>query len=322
MTTPPAIYVGIDVSKSQLDIAQAPAAQPWAVSNDAEGIQSLVLRLRELQPTLVVLEATGGYESAVVAALMAAALPVVVVNPRQARDFARAKGRLAKTDKIDAQVLADFGEAVRPQIRPVRDAALQELSGLLRRRQQLVEMLSTERNRVRQATGAVRKDINTHIHWLERRLQDLDRDLNQAIRSTPSWREKDELLQGVKGVGPVLSMTLQADLPELGQLNRKQVAALVGVAPLNRDSGQFRGRRKVWGGRSQVRAVLYMGTLVASRHNPVIREFYQRLISAGKPKKLALTACMRKLLTILNAIARDQNADPLFLSRLANQDSC
>jgi transposase len=320
--TAPAIYVGIDVSKSQLDVGQTPPAPAWSVANNPEGIAGLVRRLKELAPELVVMEATGGFEAAVAAALLAASLPVVVVNPRQVRDFARAKGRLAKTDKLDAQVLADFGAAVRPQLRALPSAAVQGLAGLLRRRHQIVEMLTAERNRARMATAVVRKDINAHVHWLEKRLKDLDRDLGQAIRSTPAWREKDELLQGVKGVGPVLSTTLLAELPELGHLNRKQVAALVGVAPLNRDSGQYRGQRKVWGGRPRVRAVLYMGALVASRHNAAIRPMYQRLIAAGKPEKVALTACMRKLLIMLNALIRDATLLPILPQGLAPQDSC
>ncbi len=318
---PPAIFVGIDVSKARLDVAQAPAAPAWAAANSGEGISELVQRLQRLAPALIVLEATGGYESAAVAALMAASLPVVVVNPRQVRDFARAKNRLAKTDKIDAQVLADFGEAVRPELRPLPDVAAKELGALVRRRQQIVEMLTAETNRSLLATAAVGKDIEDHIQWLRNRLKDLNRDLKEAIRSTPGWRERDDLLRSEKGVGPVLSLVLTADLPELGQLNRKKISTLVGLAPLNRDSGQFRGKRKIWGGRPTVRAALYMGTLVATRHNSVIRAFYQRLITSGKPKKLALTACMHKFLIILNGIVRDAEALSL-TPGLASQDSC
>ena len=319
---PPTTFVGIDVSKSQLDVAQLPERRSWSVSNDVEGIGDLVRDLATLAPALVVLEATGGYESSVFAALITARLPAVVVNPRQIRAFARAKNRLAKTDKIDAQVLAEFAEAVRPEVRPVPDEALQELSGLLRRRKQLVEMLTAERNRSLMATPAVRKDIRAHIHWLERRLQDIETGLDQAIRSTPAWQERDKLVQGEKGVGPVLSMTMLADLPELGRLNRKEISALVGVAPFNQDSGRFRGKRKVWGGRRSVRAVLYMAALAASRHNPEIRPFYQRLLAAGKPKKVALTACMRKLLIRLNAIVREGQSLEIMSVRLASQDSC
>jgi len=270
----------------------------------------LVARLDQLRPALVVLEATGGMELPLVGALAAAGLPVVVINPRQAREFAKATGRLAKTDAIDAQVLAHFAEAVRPRLRPLADAAAQELSALMTRRRQLIEMLTAERNRLRTAAPAVRPDIQEHIRWLERRLADLDGDLSQTIRSSDIWREKDDLLQSAPGVGPVVSTTLLADLPELGALNRKEIAALVGVAPLNRDSGTLRGRRTVWGGRSKVRSALYMATLVATQRNPVIRIFYQRLLSAGKPKKVALTACMRKLLTILNAMIRSRTPWP------------
>lgn len=320
MTSP--IYIGIDVSKSRLDIAQTPGEDSWSTGNDPEGISGLVRRLTKLAPALVVMESTGGFEYALAAALIAASVRVVVVNPRQVRDYARATGRLAKTDKIDARVLAAFGEAIKPELRQLPDTALRELSGLLRRRQQVVEMLTAERNRMGLAAGAVRKDISAHIHWLQGRLEDLDKDLREAIRATPAWREKDDLLQSIKGVGPVLATTLLAELPELGQLNRKQIAALVGVAPLNRDSGQYRGKRKVWGGRNQVRAVLYMAALSASRHNPVIRPVYQRLLAAGKPDKVALTACMRKLLIMLNGIMRDGKVLNILPPPLASQHSC
>ncbi|MCJ7511244.1 MAG: IS110 family transposase [Dehalococcoidia bacterium] len=302
--TPAKFYVGVDVAKDWLDVAQRPEGAPWRVSNDERGIAALVERLVQLRPALVVLEATGGMEMPVVGALVVAQLPTAVVNPRQVREFARATGRLAKTDAIDAQVLAQFGEAVRPELRPFPDAATQELSALLTRRRQLVGMLTAEKNRLRTAAKAVRADVQEHIRWLERRLSDLDGQLAQSIRSSPSWRERDNLLKSTPGVGPVLSVTLLAELPELGTLGRKEIAALVGVAPLNRDSGHFRGKRSVWGGRSRVRAALYMAALVAARCNPVLRAFYQRLVEAGKPKKVALTACMHKLLTILNAMIR------------------
>ena len=307
---PSNIYVGIDVAKERLDVAPRPVGAGWQVANDERGVVELVARLDQLRPALVVLEATGGMELPLVGALAAAGLPVVVINPRQAREFAKATGRLAKTDAIDAQVLAHFAEAVRPRLRPLADAAAQELSALMTRRRQLIEMLTAERNRLRTAAPAVRPDIQEHIRWLERRLADLDGDLSQTIRSSDIWREKDDLLQSAPGVGPVVSTTLLADLPELGALNRKEIAALVGVAPLNRDSGTLRGRRTVWGGRSKVRSALYMATLVATQRNPVIRIFYQRLLSAGKPKKVALTACMRKLLTILNAMIRSRTPWP------------
>jgi len=303
---PTPIYVGIDVAKDRLDVAQRPGTEAWSVSNDNRGIADLVARLKTLRPALAVLEATGGIELPLVGALAAVGLPVVVVNPRQTREFARATGRLAKTDAIDAQVLARFAEAVRPALRPLPDAATRQLTGLVTRRRQVIEMLTAEKNRLRTAAPAVRDHIKEHILWLERSLSDLDSELGQAIRSSDIWRTQDDLLQSAPGVGPVLSTTLLAELPELGSLNRKEIAALVGVAPLNRDSGTLRGRRTVWGGRSQVRAALYMAALVATRFNPVIRAFYQRLQTAGKPKKVALTACMRKLLTILNAMMRHQ----------------
>jgi len=302
--TPAKFYVGVDVAKDWLDVAQRPEGAPWRVSNDERGIAALVERLVQLRPVLVVLEATGGMEMPVVGALVVAQLPTAVVNPRQVREFARATGRLAKTDAIDAQVLAQFGEAVRPELRPFPDAATQELSALLTRRRQLVGMLTAEKNRLRTAAKAVRADVQEHIRWLERRLSDLDGQLAQSIRSSPSWRERDNLLKSTPGVGPVLSVTLLAELPELGTLGRKEIAALVGVAPLNWDSGHLRGKRRVWGGRSRVRAALYMAALVAARRNPVLRAFYERLVEAGKPKKVALTACMHKLLTILNAMIR------------------
>jgi len=302
--TPVKFYVGVDVAKDWLDVAQRPEGAPWRVSNDERGIAALVERLVQLRPALVVLEATGGMEMPVVGALVIVQLPTAVVNPRQVREFARATGRLAKTDAIDAQVLAQFGEAVRPELRPFPDAATQELSALLTRRRQLVGMLTAEKNRLRTAAKAVRADVQEHIRWLECRLSDLDGQLAQSIRSSPSWRELDNLLKSTPGVGPVLSVTLLAELPELGTLGRKEIAALVGVAPLNWDSGHLRGKRRVWGGRSRVRAALYMAALVAARRNPVLRAFYERLVEAGKPKKVALTACMHKLLTILNAMIR------------------
>lgn len=304
--SPANVYVGIDVAKDWLDVAQRPGGEAWRVASDETGVAALVERLKGVRPTLVVLEATGGLQIPAVAALAAAGLRTVVVNPRQVRQFAGATGRLAKTDAIDAQVLAQFGEAVRPEVRPLPDAATQELSALVARRRQLIEMLTAEKNRLRLAAEKVRPNIGAHIRWLEGELLDLEGGLGDVIRSSPVWRERDNLLRSVPGVGPVLSSVLLADLPELGKLSRKEVAALVGVAPLNRDSGLFRSRRQVWGGRSHVRTALYMATLVASRHNPAIKSFYQRLLSAGKAKKVALTACMRKLLTILNAMMRHQ----------------
>lgn len=297
------VFVGIDVSKNALEVALRPSAARWTVANDEAGIATLVERLRALPPTLIVLEATGGLELPLTGAL-AVDLPVVVVNPRQVRDFAKATGQLAKTDAIDAAVLAQFAEAVRPAIRPRPDAATQALSALLTRRRQLLEMRTAEQNRVGSAPASVRPRIRAHLTWLTRELVSLDDDLATAIRQSPVWCEKDDLLQSTPAVGPVLATTLLAELPELGTLNRKQIAALVGVAPLNRDSGTLRGRRLVWGGRAQVRAALYMSALVATRYNPVIRAFYQRLCAAGKAKKVALTACMHKLLTILNTLLK------------------
>ena len=300
-----AVCVGIDVSAAGLDVAARPGGAAWAVANDEAGAAALVARLRGLAPALVVLEATGGLELPAVGALAAAGLPVAVVNPRQVRDFARATGTLAKTDRLDAAVLARFAEAVRPAPRPLPDADARELAALLARRRQVVEMLTAERNRRRAAAGRVRAQIEAHLAWLAGQLDELDRELAAAVRASPAWRAKEDLLRGVPGVGPVLALTLLAGLPELGRLDRRGIAALAGVAPLNRDSGALRGKRAVWGGRAPVRAALYMAAVVAARHNPVIRAFYGRLVAAGKPKKVALTACMRKLLTILNAMLRD-----------------
>jgi transposase len=303
MTSAP-VFVGIDVSKDQLDVALRPSAERWAVANDDAGIATLVDRLGALTPALIVLEATGGLELPLTGALAAAGLPVVVVNPRQVRDFAKATGRLAKTDALDATVLAQFAEAVRPTLRPLPDAATQALGALLARRRQLLEMRTAEKNRLGSAARPLRREIQAHVTWLTRRLARLDEALARTIRESPVWREQDDVLQSTPGVGPGCARTLLAGLPELGTLNRKQMAALVGVAPLNRDSGTLRGRRTVWGGRAHVRAALYMSALAATRSNPVIRAFYQRLCAAGKPKKVALTACMHKLLTILNSMVK------------------
>jgi transposase len=302
-------FVGIDVSKAVLDIAVSPTAEAWSVPNSEAGTRDLVERLRLLAPTLIVLEATGGLERRAVAALAGAGLPVVAVNPRQVRDFARATGRLAKTDAIDAAVLAHFGDRIRPEVRPHRDAEAQELEALVVRRRQVVDMITAEKNRLSAAPPSkrVRTAIGKTIKWLEKQLDEVDSDLDQAVRSSPSWREKDELFRSVPGVGKVLSRTLLSLLPELGQLSNKQIVALVGLAPFNRDSGTQRGRRCIWGGRAHVRAVLYMCALTASRFNPVIRTFHARLIAAGKLPKVALVACMRKLLNMLNAMARSKS---------------
>ena len=297
-------FVGIDVSKAQLDVAVRPTGKRWTLPYDQTGIEGLIPQIVDLEPALVLLEATGGLELPLVAALAAAALPVVVVNPRQVRDFAKATGTLAKTDTLDAGVLAHFADAVRPEVRPLKDAETQVLNSLTARRHQVMTMLVSKKNRLGTAIGAVSPRIEAHIAWLEQELSDLDKGLRQTLRRSPVWREKDDLLRTVPGVGEQLSLTLLANLPELGTLNRRQIAALVGVAPYNRDSGTLRGKRAVWGGRSRVRAVLYMGALVASRHNPAIRDFYQRLLAAGKPKKVALVASMRKLLVILNGMLK------------------
>jgi transposase len=299
-----AIYVGIDVAKAQLDVAVRPSAEQWVAAPDEEGIAALVARLQALRPTLIVLEATGGRELPVAAAVATAGLAVAVVNPRQVRDFARAIGQLAKTDALDAQVLARFAEVVRPTPRPLPDAQAQELSALLARRHQLIAMRTAERQRLDTAVPRVRAHIQRHIAWLEQELADLDRTLHDALQASPLWREKEDLLRSVPGIGPTTALTLLAEVPELGRLDRKAIAALVGVAPFNCESGTMRGRRIVWGGRARVRAALYMATLAATKHNPTIRAFYQRLCTAGKPKKVALTACMHKLLLIANAILR------------------
>jgi transposase len=301
---PSQIFVGIDVAKAQLDIALRPTGERWALTNDDAGIAVLVPRLQAIAPQLIVLEATGSYQRAVVAALAAAGLPVAVVNPRQARDFAKATGQLAKTDALDARALAHFAEAVRPMPRPLPDTQADELRALLARRRQLVTMRTAEQNRLGSAPPRLQPDIQAHITWLNTRLTTLDDDLDTTLRASPVWREREELLRSVPGIGPVCARTLLLDLPELGTLNRQRLAALVGVAPLNRDSGTLRGRRTTWGGRAHVRATLYMSTLVAVRYNPVFKAFYERLRAAGKAAKLALTACMRKLLTILNAMVK------------------
>jgi len=303
------VFAGIDVSKAALDVALRPQGTTWRCANDEAGITDLVARLQELMPHLIVLEATGGLERLVVAALALAGLPVAVVNPRQVRDFAKATGRLAKTDALDAAVLAHFADAVRPQPRPLPDAQAQALAALVERRRQLVGMLTAEKNRLGQALPPVRPKVAAHIAWLEQALAELDGELDgeldQMLQASPLWREREPLLRSVPGVGPATALTLVAHLPELGQGSVKHVATLVGLAPLNRDSGTWRGTRAIWGGRAHVRAALYMAALVGVRHNPALRAFYHRLLERGKPKKVALTACMHKLLTILHAVLRD-----------------
>lgn len=300
--------VGIDVSKEQLDVFFHPGGERLALANEPQGHRELRKRLSGERPRLVVLEATGGYEVPLVAALAGAGLPVVVANPRQVRDYARATGRLAKTDALDAQVLALFGEAVKPEVRPVADPTLKALEALVDRRRQLIEMLTAERNRFTLATGAVKTDLQAHIDWLIKRLSGIDDDLKKTVQASEVWREKENLLKTVPGIGDVTACTLLAELPELGQLNRRKIAALVGVAPFNRDSGNMRGVRRIWGGRKSVRTALYMATLVATRYNPVIKAFYERLKAGGKKKKVALVACMRKLLSILNVMLKNGTA--------------
>lgn len=304
---PSPLAVGLDVSKSEIAVATLPAEAHWTSATTPAAIDQLIARLIELQPDVVVVEATGGYERAVVAAAVAAGLPIAIVNPRQVRAFAKAVGQLAKTDAIDAALLALFGARVRPAVRPLPDEETQALAALVARRRQLQDMLVSERQRLEKATTTpVRRDLRQHIRWLERRVDDVDEDIDGAIKRSPVWRVKDDLLQSVPGIGPTVARTLLAELPELGQLDRRAIAALVGVAPFNRDSGRTRGHRYIRGGRASLRASLYMGALVAARHNPVLRAYYQRLREAGKPGKVALVAVMRKLLTILNAMMKHQ----------------
>jgi transposase len=298
------IFVGIDVSKSWLDFAVHEQAGAFRTGNDDTGIASLVKQLRKLKPALIVLEPTGGFEMLVVAELTHAGLPTVVVNAKRVRDFARATGQLAKTDKLDAKVLAHFAAAVRPAVRNLRSEGEEQLTALLTRRKQVLDMLTMEKNRLVTVRAKMRLEIEAHIQWLSRSLKELDKEIKAFVEGTPVWKEKDALLQSVPGVGPVTSATMLGMLPELGQLNRQEIAALVGVAPLNKDSGKKQGKRRVYGGRADVRSVLYMAALAAKKFNPVIKEFYERLIKHGKEKKVALTACMRKLLVILNAMMR------------------
>ena len=305
MSVPP-LFVGIDVAKAECAVAVRPTGARWTVPQTEAGWAALTHQLQALAPTLVLLEATGGLELPVTSVLAAAGLPVAVVNPRQVRDFAKARGTLAKTDALDAAVLAHFAEAIRPLPRPVPDATTQLLAALVTRRRQLVEMCTAEENRLASAPPRLRTSLRAHIRWLQRQLAGLDTDLDQTIRTHPGWRVQDDLLRSVPGVGPILAATCLGGLPELGTLSRRAIAALVGVAPWSKESGRRWGPRRCWGGRADVRAVLYMATLAAVRCNPVLRAFYQRLLAAGKLKKVALVACMRKLLTILNAMVKTQ----------------
>jgi len=301
------VYVGIDVAKAHLDVHVLPTGEAFAVPRDGDNLVNLAEKLRALSPALIVLEATGGLEVIVAATLGQAGLPVTAVNPRQIRDFARAIGRLAKTDTLDAEVIARFAESVRPEVRPLPDEQTRTLSELVARRRQLVEMMTAERNRrSRLSKRSLVKALDRHLVALQKDLSAIEEEIKTTVRGTPIWREREDLLRSVPGVGPTVARTILADVPEIGTLDRKQIAALIGVAPLNWDSGTLRGRRITWGGRAKVRTALYMAALVASHRNPVLRSFYQRLVRAGKAKKLALVAVMRKLLTILNAIIRDQ----------------
>ena len=303
-------YVGIDVSKNTLDLALHGELKTRNFTNDQPGIEKIVKLLKSLSPTLVVLEATGNYEFPIVAELGVGGVPTVVVNPRQIRDFARSAGVLAKTDILDARIIAWFAAAMQPAPRPIPEMEAQDLGAIIARRRQVVEMLTAEKNRLGNALKAVKPRIRAHIVWLEKELDDINASLRQKVKDSPVWQENDKILQSVPGVGPTLSTTLLAELPELGNLNRKQVAALVGVAPLNRDSGTMRGKRTSWGGRKTVRKALYMATLTATRFNPLIKRFYERLCTAGKVKKVAITACMHKLLTVLNAMSKNRSCWP------------
>ena len=298
------VFVGIDVSKDRLDVATLPSGEVCSFEHNEAGLETLTQKLKELQPESVIVEATGGLERTLVAVLAAASVPVIVVNPRQVRDFAKATGQLAKTDSIDAMILALFGQRVRPELRELPDEETQALEALLVRRRQIIDMLVAENNRLRLASSTVAKDLKAHIRFLDKRLAGVEDEIDAAIKNSPVWRAKEKLLRSVPGVGPVLSRTLLGELPELGKLTNNQISKLVGVAPLNRDSGRYRGTRKIWGGRASVRNVLYMATFSATRWNPVIRAYYEQLTGRGKPHKVALVACMRKLLITLNSMAR------------------
>jgi transposase len=301
------IVVGIDVSKDRLDVAVRPGGEVFVVERNASGVDRLIERMRMLCPAIVALEATGGFETVVAAALAAAALPVVVVNPAQIRAFARAIGQRAKTDPIDAGVIAHFAEATRPEPRALPDEATRLLADLVARRRQIIEMIGAESQREKRITVLrLRKSIRRVIGMLEKELAELDGEIDAGVRGSPAWREKEDLLASVPGVGPIISRTLIADLPELGTLSRKQIAALAGLAPFTRQSGQWKGRSFIGGGRASVRTALFMGAMSAMRHNPVLKRFFDRLVAAGKPKMVALIAVARKLLTILNAIVRNK----------------
>jgi transposase len=298
--------IGIDVSKATLDVAVLPTNQEMSVANTETGCRELIVMFKSLSPSLIILEATGGLETLVAGMLVAEGFRVVVVNPRQVRDFAKATGKLAKTDRIDAKIIARFGEAIKPEPRPFKDEESQALTALITRRRQIVDMITAEKNRLGSSHESVKNDIKETICWLESRLVDIDNDLSKTLSENIAWKEKSEILTSCKGIGKVVSSTLLCSLPELGTLNRREISALVGVCPFNRDSGKMRGKRTVFGGRATVRAMLYMATLSAKKFNPAIKCFYDRLIKAGKLPKVAITACMRKLLTILNAMLKNK----------------
>lgn len=310
------LFVGIDVSKAELQVATRPEGKSMTFANTEDGIALLIDFLKPLCPTLVVLEATGGLEIPLVNAMAVKEIPVVVVNARQVRDFAKAIGRLAKTDRIDAEVIAQFAEALRPPVRPLKDEEAQKLNALNSRRRQLVGMIRSEQNRLSSAPKWTQKEIKAHLQWLKKALRKVEKDISDLIKGSPMWREKEAILRSFKGVGPVTSATLLAALPELGTINSKPLSALIGVAPLNRDSGQFRGKRAVWGGRDNVRSALYMATMSAIRFNPTISSFYKKLKGAGKPHKVAMTACMRKIIVILNSMIKNKTYwNPLFTEK-------
>jgi len=301
-------FVGIDVSKNTLDIAIHRETKTWSIANEETAIKEFITQLKKLAPTLIVAEATGGFETLVVSLLASHKLPVVVANPRQVRDFAKATGKLAKTDQIDARVLAHFAAAIRPPIRPLKEEHTREFAALLTRRRQLVDMLTAEKNRFRMADAAVKKGLKSHIKWLQKNIDQIEKQLQDLIKKNQHWQHKAKIIQSMPGVGPITSWVLLSSLPELGNVNRRQIASLVGVAPLNRDSGAFKGKRTIWGGRANVRNALYMCAMSAARYNPVISAYYKRLIAAGKTPKVALTACMRKILIILNTMLKNNSA--------------
>lgn len=316
------LFIGIDVSQLNLDVNLLPDGQNQRFANNEAGIAQLLKFVKAADPALIVLESTGGLETLAVSILSAQQYPVVVVNARQVRDFAKATGKLAKTDKIDAAVIAEFARALRPEVRPLKDEQTQLLTALNVRRKQIVDMLVAEKNRLQRAPLPNRKNIQAHIRWLEKNIADINKDIRKTIRKTALWREKDDILQSFKGIGPTTSASLLSDLPELGRIESKKIAALVGVAPFNCDSGLYRGRRRVWGGRSQVRRILYMATLSAVRTNPVINSFYNRLRQAGKSHKVAMTACMRKILVTLNAMIKNQTFWQPTYQMLDSEHSC